>query len=105
MLFIWHDHGHNQDSPTVEFRIRQYDLRQNYQQIVPDQPDLEGDMLTNPVMELMEESGPLNISKKFPNIARTLDGICAFTPDRTISFRFEDSYQYVASKNIIAITK
>jgi hypothetical protein len=53
--------------------------------------------LENPIMELMEESGPLNISKKYPNIARTMDGICAFTTERTISFRFEDSYQYVAS--------
>jgi hypothetical protein len=53
----------------------------------------------------MEESGPLNISKKQPNIARTLDGICAFSPEDTISFRFEDSYQYVSSRNIIAISK
>lgn len=78
----------------------------NYQQIISDQPnrDLDEEII-NPVIELMEESGPLNISKKQPNIARTLDGICAFSPEDTISFRFEDSYQYVSSRNIIAISK
>ena len=84
---------------TEKFIIQQYDL---------DQTDLvkfdqgEDEDVQNPVIEFMEESGPINISKKYPNIARTMDGICAFSADDTISFRFKDNYDFIPSCSIIS---
>lgn len=64
--------------------------------------DLSEEDRQNPVIEFMEESGPINISKKYPNIARTMDGICAFSDDDTISFRFKDNYDFIPSSSIIS---
>jgi hypothetical protein len=50
----------------------------------------------------MDESGPINISKKYPNLARTMDGISAFSANDTISFRFQENYDFIPSRTIIS---
>ena len=89
----------NDQDGKEKFIIQQCDLPQTdhvrFDQGEEEQPQ-------NPVIEFMEESGPINISKKYPNIARTMDGICAFSADDTISFRFKENYDFIPSCSIIS---
>jgi hypothetical protein len=92
-------HQETTDDSKENYIIQQYDLNLN-DHVKFDKNEIEENV--NPVIEFLEESGPINISKKYPNIARTMDGICAFSADDTVSFRFLDNFDFIPSSTIIS---